>query len=121
MPLDPYQVRVRTLDLLQSCPIWVSQYARLYDHPPMRATFEMRRRWSDRVVCVTAPVGIGQVPGADMDLITQKLSYWKCRSQSFWKAVGPPALMEDLAKIQAAVWGRYGTVLYLCQHEIRGD
>jgi len=83
--------------------------------------FAVRRRWSGRTVQIAAPIAKLQVPVDEIQLQWRMLQYAWCRSPVFWKVVGPPELMEELARIRTAVWGKPGASIYLCQHEIRGD
>jgi hypothetical protein len=114
-----YTVRVMTGDLLHDCPIKRHKE----DSPgfPWSRYYNLRRRWSHSVVEVAAPVGIAGLPNIGIDDQWQLLAYHLCRSRSFWRVVGPPALMDELATLPTAVWGRYCANLYLCQHEIPGD
>jgi len=125
VPLS-HGIIVRTEDLLQSCPVARSQSSFMRNHAdppnfPWSQFYGLRRRWSHRVVELGAPIGFSHVPLNEIAMQAQMLSYHACRSKLFWKVVGPPELMKELAQLPTAVWGGYGASLYLCQHEIIGS
>ena len=129
-------LKVETEDLVDSCPIWRADYERLGNNPTpfYRRIFQLRERWSHQRVAIGAPVEISKLTGLDLQTSIQRLAFCRCRSEAFWKVVGPPALLADLRgnnEGKQLPWSSRWSVdeiaesapleLYLCQHEIRGD
>jgi hypothetical protein len=120
--------RIETLDLVHSCPIW--SHDEPYRQPPfMRHLFDVRQRWSFKTLEIAPPISHWAFHAksynfhADLHSSTLGLLYWKCRSEWFWRIVGPKELMDDLIWIDREVVGGrvHALSFHLCQHEIRGD
>ena len=136
-PADPRTscVAVETLDLQCACPIWPTFNS---DSALLRRIFGLRERWSYSNVLISGPQTIGEVDlerrRGDLHTMLQVQSHWLCLSKLFWRAIGPPELMEDLRGKSEGTQNRWSRAigqerfvaavpmsLLLCQHEIRGD
>jgi hypothetical protein len=94
-------IRVETLNLVNSCHIWQMEESRKLagkSTVEIEKILELRREYSGRWV----EVQFGEQPsGRSLQTSLQRLSYWLCRSEVFWRV--------------------RGTWIYLCQHEVRGE
>jgi hypothetical protein len=135
---NKFCVQVESMNLLDACPIWRSEFSRCTKNslstPFLEYVFDLRKRWSHRVLTVAAPIDhwlwMGQrgeyEPRVNLLSTLQGLAYWQCRTDMLWRVIGPQELVGDLRWVEPHLAGWNGgsahpLELHLCQHEIRGD
>jgi hypothetical protein len=123
MPLRrPRAIHVPVGDLLLACPSQQTLSGSVEDRFDLwHRLFDLRRQWSHQELWIDPPICFEHLPKDEIQLQHRMLCYHMCRSNAFWKVVGPPELTAALASIPAALWGNPGASIYLCQHEVIGD